>query len=102
MPQGISAELIADKWGITREDMDAFGARSQQRAAAGDRARAASSARSSRCSTPTAALMTVDEGIRETTLESLAKLKPAFPRGGGRPGHRRQLVADHRRRRRPC
>ena len=25
-PQGISAELIADKWGISREDMDAFGA----------------------------------------------------------------------------
>ena len=30
VPQGISAELIADKWGITRDDMDRFGARSQQ------------------------------------------------------------------------
>ena len=28
VPQGISAELIADKWGITREDMDRFGVRS--------------------------------------------------------------------------
>ena len=33
VPQGISAELIADKWDISRDDMDAFGARSQQRAA---------------------------------------------------------------------
>src|SRR5687767_14116653 len=33
VPQGISAELIADKWGLSREDLDAFGAESQQRAA---------------------------------------------------------------------
>ena len=33
VPQGISAELIAEKWGLSREDLDAFGARSQQRAA---------------------------------------------------------------------
>ena len=32
-PQGISAEMIAEKWGISREDMDAFGFRSQQLAA---------------------------------------------------------------------
>src|SRR5213082_1275404 len=31
-PQGIGAELIADKWGLSREDLDAFGAQSQQRA----------------------------------------------------------------------
>src|SRR3954464_10345877 len=29
VPQGISAEVIADKWGLPREDLDAFGARSQ-------------------------------------------------------------------------
>ena len=33
VPQGISAELIADKWGLSREDLDAFGAESQRRAA---------------------------------------------------------------------
>jgi acetyl-CoA acetyltransferase family protein len=33
VPQGVSAEMIADKWGITREDMDRFGARSQALAA---------------------------------------------------------------------
>ena len=33
IPQGISAELVAHKWGITREEMDGYAARSQQRAA---------------------------------------------------------------------
>src|SRR3954470_16504713 len=30
VPQGISAELIADKWGLSREDLDGYGARSQR------------------------------------------------------------------------
>src|SRR5436190_6070697 len=30
VPQGISAEMIADKWGLSREDLDAYGARSQR------------------------------------------------------------------------
>ena len=34
VPQGISAELIAEKWGISREDIDAFSVESHQRAAA--------------------------------------------------------------------
>ena len=54
VPQGISAELIADKWGITREDMDRFGVRSRRPAPGGPPTRAASSARSCRCSAPTA------------------------------------------------
>src|SRR5499433_940866 len=33
VPQGISAEMIADKWDLSREDLDGFGARSQQYAA---------------------------------------------------------------------
>src|SRR4030081_2147852 len=33
VPQGISAEMIADKWSISREELDEFGARSQQLAA---------------------------------------------------------------------
>ena len=77
VPQGISAELIADKWGISREDMDAFGARSQQRAA-----RATAEGRFEREILPVlgadGALMKTDEGLRETTMESLGKLKPSF------------------------
>ena len=37
VPQGISAELIAEKWNLSRDDLDRFGARSQQLAAAGHR-----------------------------------------------------------------
>ena len=77
VPQGISAELIADKWNISRDDMDAFGAQSQQRAAQATR-----EGRFEREILPVlgadGALMKVDEGLRETTLESLAKLKPSF------------------------
>ena len=32
--QGVCAEIIADQWGLTREDLDEYAARSQQRAAA--------------------------------------------------------------------
>jgi acetyl-CoA acyltransferase len=77
VPQGISAELIADKWGISREDMDRFGAQSQQRAQ-----RATTEGRFEREILPVlgadGALVKVDEGLRETTMESLAKLKPSF------------------------
>jgi acetyl-CoA acyltransferase len=77
VPQGISAELIADKWNISREDMDAFGARSQQYAA-----RATAEGRFDREIIPVLGaegqMVSVDGGLRETTMESLAKLKPSF------------------------
>jgi len=77
VPQGISAELIADKWGITRDDMDAFGARSQHLAR-----RATDEGRFLGQIIPVmsadGAEMTVDEGLRDTTLQSLGALKPAF------------------------
>ncbi len=75
--QGISAELIADKWGISREDMDRFGVRSQTLAA-----RATAEGRFDREIVPTTdaegALMTTDEGIRESSVEKLASLKTSF------------------------
>ncbi|MFN8021140.1 MAG: thiolase family protein [Acidimicrobiales bacterium] len=77
VPQGISAELIADRWDISRDDMDAFGVRSQQYAA-----RATAEGRFQREILPVQGadgeLMTTDEGLRDTSLESLAKLKPVF------------------------
>ena len=77
VPQGVSAELIADKWHISREDMDQFGVRSQQYAA-----RATKEGRFEREILPVhdseGRLMTIDEGLRDTTLESLGKLKPSF------------------------
>jgi len=77
VPQGISAEMIADKWGITREDMDRFAARSQAYAA-----RATAEGRFEREILPVldseGILMTTDEGIRESPYEKLQTLKPAF------------------------
>ena len=77
VPQGISAELIADQWNITRDEMDAIGVQSQQRAA-----RATEEGRFDREILPLLGadgqMMTRDEGLRETTLETLARLKPAF------------------------
>ncbi len=88
VPQGISAEMIADKWGLSREDLDAFGAVSQQRAA-----RATAEGRFQREIVPVAVKdddgnatdenFDADEGIRpDTTAETLAKLKPAFKADG--------------------
>lgn len=84
-PQGIGADMIADEYGITREDLDAFGASSQQRAA-----KATEEGRFENEIIPvpvdidgSSELMTADEGIRpDTTAESLAKLKPAFKEDG--------------------
>jgi acetyl-CoA acetyltransferase family protein len=77
VPQGISAELIADRWDISREEMDEFGARSQQRAM-----QATVEGRFEREIIPIfgadGAPIRRDEGIRETTVETLSKLKPAF------------------------
>jgi acetyl-CoA acetyltransferase family protein len=82
VPQGISAELIAEKWGISREDMDAFGFRSQQLAAqARDEGRYESQILP--VVDAEGNLMTTDEGIRESTLEKIASLKPSFKEDGG-------------------
>ena len=84
---GITAEYLSLLHGITREQMDAFGARSHQRAAAATRG--GNFAREiipivghDENGVPT--LIEQDETIRpETTVEILAGLKPAFnPRGG--------------------
>ena len=75
--QGVSAELVAHKWQLTRDEMDAYSAQSHQRAAA---ARAAGHFKSEivAMTTPEGTL-TEDETIRAaTTAESLAQLKVAF------------------------
>jgi acetyl-CoA acetyltransferase family protein len=104
VPQGISAELIADKWGLTREDLDAFAAQSQQRATrARDEGRFDNEIISVRSIhrdketgnvTESDDLVTADEGIRpDTTAESLANLKPAFkPDGKVTAGNSSQIT----------
>ena len=84
-PQGIGAEMIADEYGFSREDLDAFGAESQRRAAV-----ATAEGRFDNEIVPVPVevdgnteMMTKDEGIRhETTSESLSKLNPAFREDG--------------------
>lgn len=69
--QGISAELIAAKWGLSRGELDAFSLRSHQLAYAA-RERVAADIE------PIAGLEQ-DEGIRaDTSLEKLASLRPAY------------------------
>ena len=81
IPQGMSAELIAEKWNISREDMDRFGLRSQAYAA-----RATREGRYQHEMIPIldaeGNLMNVDEGIRESTYDKIASLKPAFLENG--------------------
>ncbi len=104
VPQGISAELIADKWGLTREQLDAFGAESQRRAAQATAERRFDheivAVRSIHRDKDTGdinesdELVTRDEGIREgTTPETLANLKPAFkPDGKVTAGNSSQIT----------
>jgi acetyl-CoA acetyltransferase family protein len=85
VPQGVSAELIAEHWNVSRAEMDAFAALSQQRAAV-----AAAEGRFDREIVPVRGAdgspMRRDEGLRDTTIDDLARLKPAFrsEEAGGR------------------
>jgi len=78
VPQGVSAELIAAKWGLDRSDLDAFAVRSHQRATA-----ARDGGAFDREIVPIDAgeggIVKFDETIRsETTIESLSSLRPSF------------------------
>ncbi|CAB5019362.1 MAG: acetyl-CoA C-acyltransferase [Actinobacteria bacterium] len=79
--QGISAEMIAEKWNLSREQLDTIAVESQQRAAAATEA--GLFADEIIPITTAAGLVTTDQGIRGgTTLETLAGLKTPFQEGG--------------------
>src|SRR6476620_6476179 len=81
VPQGISAEMIADKWEIPRSELDEIGLRSHQLAA-----KATEEGRFEREIIPYAVngdTYVTDQGIRpDTSLEKLSALKPAFKEDG--------------------
>jgi acetyl-CoA acetyltransferase family protein len=81
VPQGISAEMIADKWEIPRSELDEIGLRSHQLAA-----KATEEGRFERETIPFSVngdAYVTDQGIRpDTSLEKLAQLKPAFKEDG--------------------
>ncbi len=102
-PQGIGAEMIAEKWGITREQLDEYGLMSQQRAArARDEGRFDAEIlpvaekildREGGKVVETGEMVRTDGGIRESTLEKLASLKPAFlPDGKVTAGNSSQIT----------
>jgi len=81
VPQGEGAEMIADRWGLSRADLDAFALRSQQRAAAATGA-GAFRREIMAVATPDG-VVTTDQGIRpETSIESLSALKTSFREAG--------------------
>ena len=85
VPQGISAEMIADKWEIPRSELDELGLRSHQLAH-----RATEEGRFEREMIPmevksngSVETVVTDQGIRpDTSIEALSKLKPAFKEDG--------------------
>ncbi|HEX7165669.1 MAG TPA: thiolase family protein [Acidimicrobiales bacterium] len=99
VPQGISAELIAEKWNISRDELDAFSVESHLRAA-----RAREEGRFQNEIVPvkvkdvsgndTDEVFDYDEGIRpESSVEKLGQLKPAFkPDGKVTAGNSSQIT----------
>jgi acetyl-CoA acyltransferase len=81
IPQGLSAEMIADQWEIPRSELDELALRSHQLAH-----RATEEGRFEREVLPfevNESTFVIDQGIRpDTSIEALSQLKPAFKEGG--------------------
>ena len=85
MPMGITAENVAEKYGITREEMDRFAVSSHAKAGAAQRNGKFPSIIPVEVKGPNgeSILVEKDEGIRAgTSMESLAELKPCFKPDG--------------------
>jgi acetyl-CoA acetyltransferase family protein len=95
VPQGISAELIADKWGFSREELDAYSYESHRRAlAAIDAGRFDNEVVPIEVFNPRVGMLfEIDETPRsDTSPEALAELKPAFlPEGKVTAGNSSQI-----------
>jgi acetyl-CoA C-acetyltransferase len=77
IPMGLTAENVAERWNVSREDMDLFAQRSQERAVA-----AQDSGFFAREISPWDGVKDDDGPRRDSTLERLASLEPAFKPGG--------------------
>jgi acetyl-CoA C-acetyltransferase len=77
IPMGMTAENVAERWDVSREDMDRFAQQSQERAVA-----AQDSGFFAREITPWDGVAKDDGPRRESTLEKLSELEPAFKPGG--------------------
>jgi acetyl-CoA acetyltransferase family protein len=85
VPQGISSEIIGERWGLTREDVDRFGARSHELAGkATEEGAFKNEIFPIKIETEDGPqLFETDEGIRTPNLEKMAQLAPAFKPDGG-------------------
>ena len=78
IPMGLTAENVADRWGVTREEMDAYAQRSQERAVAAQRS-GFFARELTAYAREDGVVVDADDGPRpESTLERLAGLQPAF------------------------
>ena len=77
IPMGLTAENVAEQWDVSRDEMDRFAQRSQERAVA-----AQDSGFFARELTPYEGVAVDDGPRRSSTLEKLASLEPAFKPGG--------------------
>jgi acetyl-CoA C-acetyltransferase len=77
IPMGLTAENVAERWGVTREEMDRYAQRSQERAVA-----AQASGFFERELTPWDGVAKDDGPRPDSTLDKLASLEPAFKPGG--------------------
>ncbi|MDT7640582.1 MAG: acetyl-CoA C-acetyltransferase [Pseudonocardiales bacterium] len=85
-----AAERIAEKWGVTREQADGLGLSSQQRAAAAW-ADGRFDGQIVPITDPEGAVVSRDEGLRETSAEALAALKTVVPDGVHTAGSASQI-----------
>jgi acetyl-CoA acetyltransferase family protein len=77
VPQGISAEVIAEEWGLAREQLDSFSYESHQRAI-----RAIDEGRFEREIVPVDGFAVDETPRRDTSIEKLGSLRPAFKEDG--------------------
>jgi acetyl-CoA acyltransferase len=79
--QGVGAEMIAERWGLSRQQCDEFSVASHEKAAAA-RAEGRFDAQIAPVTTPDGTVVSQDEGIRESTVEKLGTLKTVFKEDG--------------------
>ena len=88
IPQGISADLIATKYGYSRDDVDAFAVKSQRRAATAQDMRRFDNSIEAVKDRNGVTILDKDEHLRpDTTMQSLAVLDPAFAKMGAVAGY---------------
>jgi acetyl-CoA C-acetyltransferase len=96
LPQGISADLIATKYGFSRDDVDAYAVESQQRAAAAWEDGRFDHSVVAVKDVNGLTILAKDEHMRpETTMQSLAALKPSFVQMGELGGFDAVAIQAH-------